>query len=183
MCSAPVPLGKSPDFVACPRGCTVQGNKCLADICRPIATKQDDGSYRLVKAEGAEDQSCCLMSLQSPDGASQKCTIIKVCEDKVEVRCLLGLAARHLRCLSQKSSAGEDHRTLPACILSLAVVVQPAPPPEPAEPPSCPSWKLEAHPVASNGGELKLTLADGTPAQNSAADVRIVRPLLPCVLL
>lgn len=65
-----------------------QGDKCLADICRPVALRQDDGSLNVLQPLSDADKSCCLMTVQSDDDGEQQCQLLQVCEDKepAEVR-------------------------------------------------------------------------------------------------
>ena len=60
----------------------MQGEKCLADICRPIARKQQDGSYDVLQPASDDDKSCCLMTVQTNDAGQQQCQLLQVCESK-----------------------------------------------------------------------------------------------------
>lgn len=58
--------------------CTVQGNKCLADVCRPVALPEIDGGFTVVRPNATEN--CCLMTVHSDVEGSEQCHLIEVCE-------------------------------------------------------------------------------------------------------
>ena len=67
----------------------LQGNKCLADICRPVARQLDDGTYGVVKPTVSDALSCCLMTVQSQSAGNETCALLEVCEDKTAPVCVL----------------------------------------------------------------------------------------------
>eukprot|EP00892_Ulva_mutabilis_P011280 jgi/Ulvmu1/8524/UM044_0058.1 len=57
---------------------SVKGNKCLADVCRPVALPEMDGSFTIVKPNATEN--CCLMTVHSDLEGAERCHLIEVCE-------------------------------------------------------------------------------------------------------
>lgn len=68
------------------RPSVVQGDKCLADICRPVALPHGDGSLSVLQPLSDADKSCCLMTVQSDDDGEQQCQLLQVCEDKSDTQ-------------------------------------------------------------------------------------------------
>jgi hypothetical protein len=60
----------------------VQGTKCLADICRPVALKGVNGTYTILQPKADDRSSCCLMAVQSHDDGRLYCQLIEVCESR-----------------------------------------------------------------------------------------------------
>jgi hypothetical protein len=56
----------------------MQGDKCLADICRPVALDRVGGGVDVVHPNATS--GCCLLSLHTRAGADDRCFLVEVCE-------------------------------------------------------------------------------------------------------
>jgi hypothetical protein len=63
-----------------------QGDKCFADICRPIASEAADGSFDVLRPNATSN--CCLLTLHAQQDGDDKCFLLEVCEgnEATEVR-------------------------------------------------------------------------------------------------
>lgn len=56
----------------------MQGDKCLADICRPIAEEGLDGRFDVIRPNTTTN--CCLVTIHTQQDGDDKCFLVEVCE-------------------------------------------------------------------------------------------------------
>lgn len=61
------------------RQVVLQGDKCLADICRPIAGAGLDGNLEVIRPNATAN--CCLLTVHAQQDGADKCFLLEVCED------------------------------------------------------------------------------------------------------
>lgn len=150
----------------------MQGDKCLADICRPIAEEGIDGKFDVIRPNATAN--CCLLTVHTQQDADDKCFLVEVCEGEA------GLQVSHLLLSAPLVSFGFLVEALAyifeRCSLTDVVMQQPPPPPQVEEmAPSCSRWKMEAYPVLNDGSDIVVRSADGILVPNGVKDLTIVR--------
>lgn len=171
-----------------------QGDKCLADICRPIAEGGMDGeAFDVIRPNATAN--CCLMTVHTQQEGDDKCFLVEVCEGEGEPAeqvshwrtCTLVFfflsvlwLFTHSR-LQESLSCSREPLANRGKIQLTTLLFQVPPPPPPAEEkkPSCGRWKMEAYPVLNDGSDILVRSADGSLVPDGVKSLTLVRSTCP----